>query len=66
VPHLSCEEFCALSNSIGYRRVQKNFFVQFAFEIWHFGTENDILTPKVSLEIEKMDEKNFLTEIHFW
>jgi len=33
------------------------FFVLFAFEIWHFGSENDILTLIVSLEVEKMDEK---------
>jgi len=41
------------------------FFVQFAFEIWHFESKNDFLTHKVSLEIEKMDEKNSLTEIYF-
>jgi len=44
---------------------KKFFFVQFSFEIWHFVSENDILTTKVSLEIEKMDEKNFLTKIYF-
>jgi len=41
------------------------FFVRFAFEIWHFGSENDILTLIVSLELEKMGEKNFITEIYF-
>jgi len=40
------------------------FFVLFAFEIWHFGSENDTLTLVVSLEVEKMDEKNFLAEIY--
>jgi len=41
------------------------FFVLFAFEIWHFCSENDILTLIVRLEVEKLDEKNFLAEIYF-
>jgi len=46
-------------------KCEEIFFVLFAFEIWHFGSENDTLTLIVSLEVEKMDEKNFLTEIYF-